>query len=236
MTPLQAGPSQPLVVPGQFYSVEGKLKINEIYLSVQGESTWAGLPCVFVRLTGCDSRCSYCDTEYAFYEGSRRSLDDVFGEVLRFACPLVEITGGEPLLQKSVLSLMAALCDADRTVLIETSGAHDISGIDPRVHRIMDLKTPSSGEIARNLYANIALLNHRDEVKFVIGSRDDYEWSREQIERHQLANRVRAVLLPPVFGRIEPREIVEWMLEDRLSARFQLQIHKFIWEPRARGV
>ena len=216
--------------------MEGKLKINEIYLSVQGESTWAGLPCVFVRLTGCDSRCSYCDTEYAFYEGSRRSLDDVFGEVLRFACPLVEITGGEPLLQKSVLSLMAALCDADRTVLIETSGAHDISGIDPRVHRIMDLKTPSSGEIARNLYANIALLNHRDEVKFVIGSRDDYEWSREQIECHQLANRVKAVLLSPVFGRIEPRQIVEWMLEDRLSARFQLQIHKFIWEPRARGV
>lgn len=236
MTPLQAGPSQPLVVPGQFYSVEGKLKINEIYLSVQGESTWAGLPCVFVRLTGCDSRCSYCDTEYAFYEGSRKSLDEVFGEVLRFECPLVEITGGEPLLQKNVLSLMAALCDADRTVLIETSGAHDISEIDPRVHRIMDLKTPSSGEVARNLYANIALLNHRDEVKFVIGSRDDYEWSREQIERHQLANRVKAVLLSPVFGSIEPREIVEWMLEDRLSARFQLQIHKFIWEPRARGV
>ncbi|MGA9576378.1 MAG: radical SAM protein, partial [Terrimicrobiaceae bacterium] len=180
--------------------MEGKLKINEIYLSVQGESTWAGLPCVFVRLTGCDSRCSYCDTEYAFYEGSRKSLDEVFGEVLRFECPLVEITGGEPLLQKNVLSLMAALCDADRTVLIETSGAHDISEIDPRVHRIMDLKTPSSGEVARNLYANIALLNHRDEVKFVIGSRDDYEWSREQIERHQLANRVKAVLLSPVFG------------------------------------
>jgi 7-carboxy-7-deazaguanine synthase len=216
--------------------VEGKLKINEIYLSVQGESTWAGLPCVFVRLTGCDSRCSYCDTEYAFYEGVRRSLDEVFGEVLNFECPLVEITGGEPLLQRNVLPLMAALCDADRTVLIETSGAHDISGIDPRVHRIMDLKTPSSGEVARNLYGNIALLNNRDEVKFVIGSRDDYEWSREQIECHQLANRVKAVLLSPVFGRIEPRQIVEWMLEDRLSARFQLQIHKFIWEPRARGV
>ena len=216
--------------------MEGKLKINEIYLSVQGESTWAGLPCVFVRLTGCDSRCSYCDTEYAFYEGSRKSLDQVFDEILRFECPLVEITGGEPLLQKNVLSLMAALCDADRTVLIETSGAHDISGIDPRVHRIMDLKTPSSGEVARNLYANIAFLNHRDEVKFVIGSRDDYEWSREQIEYHQLANRVKAVLLSPVFGRIEPREIVEWMLKDRLSARFQLQIHKFIWDPRARGV
>jgi 7-carboxy-7-deazaguanine synthase len=216
--------------------LEGKLKINEIYLSVQGESTWAGLPCVFVRLTGCDSRCSYCDTEYAFHEGIRKSLDEVFGEVVRFECPLVEITGGEPLLQKNVLSLMTALCDADRTVLIETSGAHDISGIDPRVHRIMDLKTPSSGEVARNLYANIAFLNHRDEVKFVIGSRDDYEWSREQMECHQLTNRVKAVLLSPVFGRIEPRQIVEWMLEDRLSARFQLQIHKFIWEPRARGV
>jgi 7-carboxy-7-deazaguanine synthase len=216
--------------------VEGKLKINEIYLSVQGESTWAGLPCVFVRLTGCDSRCSYCDTEYAFYEGDRRSLDEVFDEVRAFECPLVEITGGEPLLQTNVLPLMTALCDASRTVLIETSGAHDISGIDPRVHRIMDLKTPSSGEVARNFYANIAFLNHRDEVKFVIGSREDYEWSREQIECHQLTNRVKAVLLSPVFGRLEPRQIVEWMLEDRLSARFQLQIHKFIWEPRARGV
>ena len=216
--------------------MEGKLKINEIYLSVQGESTWAGLLCVFVRLTGCDSRCSYCDTEYAFYEGTRKSLDEVFGEVVRFECPLVEITGGEPLLQKNVLSLMTALCDADRTVLIETSGAHDISGIDPRVHRIMDLKTPSSGEHGKNLYSNIAVLNHRDEVKFVIGSREDYEWSREQIGSHALAERVNAVLLSPVFGRIEPRQIVEWMLDDRLPARFQLQIHKFIGEPRARGV
>jgi 7-carboxy-7-deazaguanine synthase len=216
--------------------VDGKLKINEIYLSVQGESTWAGLPCVFVRLTGCDSRCSYCDTEYAFYEGVRKSLDKVLSDVLALECPLVEITGGEPLLQKSVLPLMAALCDAGRTVLIETSGAHDISRIDPRVHRIMDLKTPSSGELARNLYSNISFLNHRDEVKFVIGSREDYEWSREQIECHQLARRVKAVLLSPVFERIEPRQIVEWMLADRLEARFQLQIHKFIWDPRTRGV
>jgi 7-carboxy-7-deazaguanine synthase len=219
-----------------FFSVEGNLKINEIYLSVQGESTWVGLPCVFVRLTGCDSRCSYCDTEYAFYEGARKSLHEVFAEVQAFECPLIEITGGEPLLQKNVLPLMTALCNEDRTVLIETSGAHDISRIDPRVHRIMDLKTPSSGELARNLYSNIAFLNQRDEVKFVIGSRGDYEWSREQIERHELAERVKAVLLSPVFGRIEPRQIVEWMLEDRLPARFQLQIHKFIWEPRARGV
>jgi 7-carboxy-7-deazaguanine synthase len=218
--------------------VDGKLqlKINEIYLSVQGESTWAGLPCVFVRLTGCDSRCTYCDTEYAFYEGVRKSIREVFAEVMAFECPLVEITGGEPLLQKNVLPLMTEICDADRTVLIETSGTHDISGIDPRVHRIMDLKTPSSGELGNNLYSNISVLNHRDEVKFVIGSREDYEWSREQIWSHALAKRVRAVLLSPVFGRIEPRQIVEWMLEDRLPARFQLQIHKFIWEPRARGV
>jgi 7-carboxy-7-deazaguanine synthase len=222
----------------QLLAVDGKqrLKVNEIYLSVQGESTWAGLPCVFVRLTACDLRCSYCDTEYAFYEGSMKSLQVILEEVFAFDCSLIEITGGEPLLQKNVLPLMTALCDADRTVLIETSGAHDISPVDPRVHRIMDLKTPSSGEVGRNLYSNIAHLNRRDEVKFVIGSRVDYEWSREQIERHELAERVRAVLLSPVFGNIQPREIVEWMLKDRLPARFQLQLHKFIWEPRARGV
>ncbi len=213
-----------------------RLKINEIYLSVQGESTWAGLPCVFVRLTGCNLRCTYCDTEYAFYEGVRRSLDDILMEVLALDCPLVEITGGEPLLQKNVLPLMTALCDAGRTVLIETSGAHDISKVDPRVHRIMDLKTPSSGEIEKNLYSNIACLSPRDEVKFVIGSREDYEWTRGQINRHRLAERVKAVLLSPVFGSIEPRQIVEWMLADRLPARFQLQIHKFIWEPQAPGV
>ncbi len=212
------------------------LKINEIYLSVQGESTWAGLPCVFVRLTGCDLRCTYCDTEYAFYEGKKRPLQEIFDEVVGFGCPLVEITGGEPLLQKNVLPLMAALCDAGKTVLIETSGAHDISKIDPRVHRIMDLKTPSSGECARNRPDNIACLAERDEVKFVIGSREDYEWTRQQIRDHALDTRVRAVLLSPIFGKIEPRDIVDWMLADKVPARFQLQMHKFIWEPRARGV
>jgi 7-carboxy-7-deazaguanine synthase len=222
----------------QFFVVDEnlRLKINEIYLSVQGESTWAGLPCVFVRLTGCDLRCSYCDTEYAFYEGVRKTLGDILTEVLAFDCSLVEITGGEPLLQKNVLSLMTALCDAGRTVLIETSGAHDISMVDPRVHRIMDLKTPSSGEVNKNRYSNIKYLSQRDEVKFVIGSREDYEWSRNQINDHRLGERVKAVLLSPVFGSIEPRQIVDWMLADRLPARFQLQIHKFIWEPRARGV
>jgi len=203
---------------------------------VQGESTWAGLPCVFVRLTFCDLRCTYCDTEYAFYEGKKRPVDEVLAETLAFDCPLVEITGGEPLLQKNVLPLMKSLCDADRTVLIETSGAHDISGIDPRVHRIMDLKTPSSGESGRNLFSNIAHLHQRDEVKFVLGSREDYEWARQQIQTHNLADRVRAVLLSPVFGKIDPKDIVDWMLADRLPARFQLQMHKFIWEPRARGV
>jgi len=216
--------------------VEGKLTINEIYLSVQGESTWAGLPCVFVRLTGCDLRCTYCDTEYAFFEGKKRPLQEIFDEVLAFDCSQVEITGGEPLLQRNVLPLMAALCDAGKTVLIETSGAHDISKVDPRVHRIMDLKTPSSGECARNLFSNIGHLNQNDEVKFVLGSREDYDWTREQIRAHALDTRVRAVLLSPIFGKIEPRDIVEWMLADKVPARFQLQMHKFIWEPRARGV
>jgi 7-carboxy-7-deazaguanine synthase len=213
-----------------------KLTINEIYESIQGESSWAGLRCVFVRLTFCDLRCTYCDTEYAFYDGKKRPLAEVIDEVLKFDAPLVEITGGEPLLQKNVLPLMAALCDAGRTVLIETSGAHDISPIDPRVHRIMDLKTPGSGECARNLESNIAHLAKRDEVKFVIGSREDYEWSREQVRTHDLATRVGTVLFSPIFGRIEPRQIVEWILEDKLPVRFQLQMHKFIWDPKQKGV
>lgn len=213
-----------------------RLKVNEIYQSIQGESTWAGLPCIFIRLTACDLRCTYCDTEYAFFEGKKRLVNDILAEVLAIPCPLVEVTGGEPLLQNNVLPLMSSLCDAGRTVLIETSGAHDISKIDPRVHRIMDLKCPDSGECGRNLWENIPHLTKRDEVKFVIGSRGDYEWTRGQILRHGLDRLCGAVLLSPVFGRIEPREIVEWMLEDRLPARFQLQMHKMIWEPRARGV
>jgi 7-carboxy-7-deazaguanine synthase len=213
-----------------------KLTINEIYESIQGESSWAGWRCVFVRLTFCDLRCTYCDTEYAFYDGKKRPVSEVLEEVLKFDAPLVEITGGEPLLQKNVLPLMAALCDAGRTVLIETSGAHDISPIDPRVHRIMDLKTPGSGECARNLESNIAHLAKRDEVKCVIGSREDYEWSREQVRTHDLVNRVGTVLFSPIFGRIEPRQIVEWILEDKLPVRFQLQMHKFIWDPKQKGV
>lgn len=212
------------------------LVVNEIYQSIQGESSWAGWPCTFVRLTACDLRCSYCDTEYAFYEGKKRPLEQVINDVLALDCPMVEVTGGEPLLQKNVLPLMTTLCNAGKIVLIETSGAHDISKIDPRVHRIMDLKTPGSGECARNLMENIPHLAKRDEVKFVIGSREDYEWSRGMVREHGLAERVNCVLFSPIFGRIDPKQIVEWMLEDKLPVRFQLQMHKFIWEPRARGV
>jgi 7-carboxy-7-deazaguanine synthase len=215
---------------------EKTLTINEIYHSIQGESTWAGEPCVFVRLTFCDLRCNYCDTEYAFYEGKKQTLDEIAATVAAFQCPLVEITGGEPLLQKNVLPLMASLAEGGHTVLLETSGAHDISAVDPRVHRIMDLKTPGSGECARNLFSNIEHLTQRDEVKFVIGSREDYEWSREQVERHALAQRCRAALFSPIFGRIDPREIVEWILADKLPVRFQLQMHKFIWAPTQQGV
>ena len=213
-----------------------KLTVNEIYLSVQGESTWAGLPCVFVRLTFCDLRCTYCDTEYAFYEGKKMELGAIVEAVRGFGCPLVEVTGGEPLLQPGCVPLLAMLCETGFEVLLETSGSHDIAAVDPRVHRIMDLKTPSSGECGRNLYANIAHLTERDEVKFVLGSREDYEWARDQMREYDLAAKVRAVLFSPVFGKIAPAEIVAWMLEDKVPARFQLQMHKFIWEPRARGV
>ena len=212
------------------------LTINEIYHSIQGESTWAGRPCVFVRLTFCDLRCNYCDTEYAFYEGKKHPLAEIVEQVASFGCPLVEITGGEPLLQKNVPPLMTMLCDAGHTVLIETSGAHDISPVDPRVHRIMDLKTPGSGEVEKNLWSNIEHLTSRDEVKFVIGSREDYEWSRGKVLQFDLTKRCHAVLFSPIFGRIEPREIVDWLLVDNLQARFQLQMHKFIWSPTKRGV
>ena len=212
------------------------LTINEIYHSIQGESTWAGRPCVFVRLTFCDLRCNYCDTEYAFHEGRKQTLKEIMEAVEGFHCPLVEITGGEPLLQKNVLLLMSMLCDAGQTVLLETSGAHDISKVDRRVHRIMDLKTPGSGEVEKNLWSNIDHLGSADEVKFVIGSREDYEWSCDKVHCFDLPKRCHAVLFSPIFGRIDPREIVEWILADRLDVRFQLQMHKFIWTPTQRGV
>lgn len=212
------------------------LTVNEIYESIQGESSWAGWRCVFVRLTFCNLRCTYCDTEYAFYEGTKMSLDEIAAKVAAFETSLVEITGGEPLLQRSVLPLMERLCEMGKTVLLETSGALDISAVDSRVHRIMDLKTPSSGESEQNMMSNIDHLTGGDEVKFVIGSEQDYEWARNVIWEFGLPERCGAVLLSPVFGKIEPRQIAEWVLRDKLEVRFQLQMHKFIWEPERKGV
>lgn len=213
-----------------------KLTINEIYKSIQGESTWAGLPCVFVRLTFCDLRCSWCDTEYAFYEGNKMGLDDILSRVNAMDCSLVEVTGGEPLMQPAAPELLLRLCDEGFTVLLETGGHRDISVVDPRVHRIMDLKCPDSGMVEKNLWENVCHLTGRDEVKCVIASREDYEWARGKVREYDLAAKVKAVLFSPVFGKINPQNIVEWILEDQLPVRFQLQMHKFIWEPTQKGV
>jgi 7-carboxy-7-deazaguanine synthase len=243
------------------------LVVNEIYLSLQGESTFAGLPCIFIRLTGCDLRCSFCDTAYAFTEGKKRTFPEILAKVEELArpfssvprptintkLPLVELTGGEPLLQKNSVPLMQQLCDRGFTVLIETSGAHDISGIDPRVHRIMDLKCPASGEVEQNLYANIAHLKATDEIKFVIGTVEDYEWARQQIAAykleaicpllfswvHPLAPEQQSKVLkkvPAGLTTISRRDLAEKIIADALPVRFQIQQHKIIWPPEQRGV
>ena len=243
------------------------LVVNEIYLSLQGESTFAGLPCIFVRLTACNLRCSYCDTAYAFTEGKKRALSEVVAEVRRLAqpfqvpssefrvprLPLVELTGGEPLLQPGALDLMQRLCDLGFTVLVETSGALDISKVDPRVRRIMDLKCPSSGEVERNRFENIPHLKATDEIKFVIGTVEDYDWAKQQIATHKLD-----VICPLLMSWVQPlrpeqqdkslkpvpagltpitrKELVERIIADALPVRFQLQMHKVIWSPEQRGV
>jgi|ERR1051325_5464418 7-carboxy-7-deazaguanine synthase len=211
------------------------LVINEIYKSIQGESSWVGFPCVFVRLTACDLRCSWCDTPYAFYEGTRTSLDEIVDRVLKLDCSLVEITGGEPLLQPAVLPLMQRLCDLGMRVLIETSGAHDISKIDPRVIRIMDLKCPGSGQESRNLYPNIGQLRSQDEVKFVIADRADYEWAKAKLIEHNLTTCC-TVLFSPVWEKLPPQQLVDWILADKIPVRFQVQLHKYIWDPKQRSV
>ena len=240
------------------------LVVNEIFLSVQGESTFAGWPCIFIRLTACNLRCSYCDTAYAFTTGNRLTLDAIRARVHELATPfanagasqklpLVELTGGEPLLQANALPLLKSLCDDGFTVLLETSGALDIAPVDPRVRRIMDLKCPSSGEVARNRWENLAQLRATDEVKFVLGTREDYDWARAQIQTHQLQR-----ICPLLFSWVSPLtdeqrdaslkkvpagqtpitrlELVERLLADALPVRFQLQMHKFIWPPDQRGV
>jgi 7-carboxy-7-deazaguanine synthase len=211
------------------------IKINEIYYSVQGESSKSGLPTVFVRLTYCNLRCSYCDSEYAFYEGTEMPIDEIVKEVKKFGCNLVEITGGEPLFQAESLDLMKRLCDDGFEVMLETGGSLPIENIDKRVMIILDLKCPSSKMMKKNLYGNLDFVKPSDEIKFVIGNREDYDWSKEMIEKYNL-NQKCGILFSVVFGKLEPVKLVEWILEDKLKVRYQLQIHKFIWEPSKKGV
>jgi 7-carboxy-7-deazaguanine synthase len=212
------------------------LKVNEIFYSIQGESTLAGLPCVFIRLTYCNLRCSYCDTEYAFYEGQDYTLQEIQSEIKKYDCNLVEITGGEPLVQRDeVLSLMKELCYSGYHVLIETGGSLPIKEIDKRVKVIMDLKCPSSKMSDKNLFENIAYLKPIDEVKFVIGNWDDYEWAKNVLTQYSLIEKC-SVLFSNVFSELEPVKLVEWILKDNLKVRFQIQMHKYIWNPATRGV
>jgi 7-carboxy-7-deazaguanine synthase len=213
----------------------GSLVIHEIYRSLQGESTFAGLPCVFVRLTACNLRCVYCDTPHAFTEGKVLSLDEVVERTLGLGDQLVELTGGEPLLQPEAIPLMVRLADAGRTVLLETSGSIDIGPVDRRVHVILDVKTPGSGEEAANVWGNISLLKPTDEVKFVLCDRADFEWAVAQTQAHRLTERC-PVLFSASFGKINPTELAAWILETGLPIRLQLQQHKILWHPAARGV
>lgn len=212
------------------------LTINEIFHSVQGESSRAGQACVFVRLTACDLRCSWCDTPYAFHEGRKQSIDEVLAEVARYGCDMVEITGGEPLLQDDVYPLMERLMDQGRTVLVETGGHRSIARVPRGVIKIVDVKCPGSGEAERNDWENLSRLAPHDEVKFVVADRADYEFAMDSVRRYDLPSRCAAVLFSPVHGVLAPRTLAEWMLADRAPARLQLQLHKYIWPAAMRGV
>ena len=211
------------------------LVVNEIFHSIQGESSQAGFPCVFVRLTACNLRWTWCDTEYAFYEGTRMSVAEVLERVETFRCRLVEVTGGEPLLQAGAFELMAALCDRGYDVMLETSGAVSIAPVDPRVRRIVDVKCPGSGMSDRNFWGNIAELRQTDELKFVLRDRADFDWAVARIGDLDLTSRC-PLIFSPVFGELEPVLLAGWILESRVSVRMQLQMHKYVWEPLARGV
>ena len=211
------------------------LKVNEIYQSIQGESSKAGLPCVFIRLTYCNLRCTYCDTEYAFYEGEDKSIGEIIKEVKKYGCQLVEVTGGEPLVQEESLDLMKKLCDEGFDVMLETGGSLPIENVDKRVLIVMDLKCPSSKMEKKNLYENIEHLKPADEVKFVIGNREDYYWAKEIISKYNLRNKCE-IIFSVVFGELEPVTLVNWIIEDKLGVRFQLQLHKYIWHPETKGV
>jgi len=211
------------------------MRITEIFHSIQGESSYAGQPCVFVRLTGCPLRCTWCDTDYAFYGGQECSIDEILAKVHTYGCRLVEVTGGEPLAQTESLPLMTRLCDTDYTVLLETSGAVDIAPVDPRVHVILDVKCPGSGMADRMHWPNLSKLTVKDEAKFVLADRTDYDWAREILAEHDVADRC-TVLFSPVFGSLGVRELADWILADKLPVRFQIQLHKYIWAPDMRGV
>lgn len=211
------------------------VKINEVFYSIQGESTWAGQPCIFLRLSGCNLRCTWCDTTYAFYDGEEMTVEEVFDRVKSYPCRLVELTGGEPLLQEEVYPLMDRLLEKGYEILIETSGSLDIRRLDPRVHIIMDIKCPGSGMSQWMRWENIQALTSRDEIKFVIRDRKDYEWAAEVVHRYNLAGRC-PLLFSPVFGELEPHQLAQWILQDGLQARLQLQLHKYIWDPQMRGV
>lgn len=211
------------------------MRITEIFYSIQGESSFIGMPCVFIRTTGCNLRCVWCDTAYSFYGGEEISLDDIMKKVESYGCQLVEITGGEPMLQKEIYELCSRLLAANYTVLMETGGSLDLSQLDPRVIKIVDLKCPGSGEVERNHWPNLEILQPHDQIKFVIKDRADYEWSLNVIRTHRLDERFH-VLLSPVFGAMALRPLAEWMLADRLNAQLQIQLHKFIWSPETRGV
>lgn len=210
--------------------------VKEMYLSLQGESSHQGLLCTFVRLTGCHLRCTYCDSAFAFRGGQRIDNAEVVARVLALGAPMVEVTGGEPLLQPGVYPLLQQLLDAGLVVLLETSGAIDVRLVPPKVHKIVDLKTPSSGEADRNDLRNFESMNANDELKFVIGSRADYDWARAQITTHSLAARPFSLLFSTVFGALSPRALAEWTIADRLPVRVQLQQHKYLWAPDERGV
>jgi len=214
---------------------DNSLRINEIFYSIQGESTYAGMPCVFVRLTYCNLRCSYCDTEYAFLEGEYKSFEEILSKIKKYNCSLVEITGGEPLVQKNVLPFMKLLCDNGYKVLIETGGHMDISVIDHRVKRIMDIKCPASGESEKNYWQNLDFIKESDQIKFVISDRTDYEWAKDIIEKYELDKKC-PLLMSPNFKKMNNKTLVKWILANQLNVRFQLQMQKYIWPPDQRGV
>ncbi|MHB1245769.1 MAG: 7-carboxy-7-deazaguanine synthase QueE [Sulfuriferula sp.] len=207
---------------------DASLRITEIFYSVQGETSRAGLPTVFIRLTGCPLRCGYCDTAYAFHGGNSMDIDTILHQVAEYAPHFVTVTGGEPLAQKNALRLLTALCDAGYDVSLETSGALDIGGVDPRVSRIMDIKTPGSGEVTKNDWNNLGYLTQHDEIKFVIVDAADYDWARSLLQEHQLTQRC-PVLFSPVHGQIQPGQLADWVLRDRLPVRLQVQLHKIFW-------